>query len=90
VEISLPAACSPGIYPIDGEGNTVRMVTFDCPGIPDAFEGAYSANSGYVRVDELDAGTTPGFLAGMPITTRFNGYVTVQSAEGLDRVLRDR
>jgi hypothetical protein len=83
VEITLPEACAPGVYPIDGSGNAVQMVTLDCSGVSDAFEGTFVASSGYVRVDEFNAGSTPGFFTGMPLVTRFNGFVSVTSPEGV-------
>jgi hypothetical protein len=83
VEITLPEACAPGVYPIDGTGNAVRMVTLDCSGVTDAFEGTFVASSGYVRVDEFNAGSASGFFTGMPLVTRFNGFVSVTSPEGV-------
>jgi hypothetical protein len=84
IDISLPSACGPGYYPLDGDGNSVRLVTLDCPGIPNEFEGDYVADFGYVRVDEFSAGTASGDFSGMALTTRFAGFVSALKATSRD------
>jgi hypothetical protein len=83
IEIREPMACGSGYYRIDGTSGSVRMITFDCTDVGDAYEGDYEATSGYLRMDALYAGATPGDLTDEPLLTTVGGYLSAVSESGI-------
>lgn len=82
IAIQVPAACGEGYYMLDGESAGVDIITYDCTGVDDAYEGSFSS-SGYLRVDTIDAGDVAGNLTGEPLSTALAGYLSVTTETGI-------
>ena len=82
IGIRVPAACGAGYYMLDGETAGVDVITYDCTGVDDAYEGSFSS-SGYLRVDTIDAGDVAGNLTGEPLSTALAGYLSVATDTGI-------
>jgi len=83
IEIHEPAACGPGYYRFDGSFGSTTLVTLDCMGVGDAYEGTFVSSAGYVQLTDLSAGEIPGDLTGTPLSTTIAGYMSVLSSEGV-------
>ena len=60
------------------------MVLVNCSGVDEEYEDTFVASEGYLRIDTLDAGSTPGSFAGDPLSTTLEGNLHVWSDEGIE------
>ena len=72
--------CGTGYYDMADAAGTTAYALMDCTGVPDAYEQVYTASTGYMRLDTLDAGSVAGNFTGQPLPTTVEGYLSVQSA----------
>jgi hypothetical protein len=82
IGIRVPDACGAGYYMLDGASAGVDVVTYDCTGVDDEYEGSFSS-SGYLRVDTIHAGDVAGNLTGEPLSTALAGYLSVTTESGI-------
>jgi hypothetical protein len=78
-ELTQPGVCGPGYYKHGTVGSAV-MVMLDCSGVDDANEDTFTATGGYLRIDSIDAGTTPGFFTDEPLVTSLAGYLAATTS----------
>ena len=83
VRITEPALCGPGYYRMDGSSGSVSFSTQDCPDLDEAYQGAFTATSGYTQIDTLDAGDTIGDQTGEVLGTTIAGTVAVEIPGGI-------
>ena len=75
--------CGPGYYDQGGSTGGVTLVLLDCAGVADAYETTTGATSGYVRLDEVSAGSEPGSFVGLPLETHLGGALNVAFPDGV-------
>jgi hypothetical protein len=83
VELVQPGVCGPGYYKHGTVGSAV-MVLLDCAGVDDAYEDSFTATGGYLRIDSIDAGSTPGFFTDEPLVTSLTGTLYLKTRGGVE------
>jgi hypothetical protein len=81
VSLDLGAVCEPGYYLIPDA--TIGWATFDCTGAPNDAEASYTGFEGWVALDSIDTGSTPGNFSGRPLYASVMGSVWAESREGV-------
>ncbi len=81
--LELQGVCGPGYYMLDSSSGSLTLVSFDCEGVGDAFEGEYHAIGGFVQLDELDTGSEKGNFSNQPLDTVVSGSINAELSEGI-------
>jgi len=83
VKIEEPGVCGEGSYCAQDSVGEISLNTNDCSGASDEYEGIYTASSGLLRIDTLDAGDEPGNFSGEELQTTISGQISVETPEGI-------
>jgi hypothetical protein len=83
VRIQEPGVCGAGAYCVEDSAGEISFDTHDCVGASDEFEGLYTASTGQLRIDALDAGDEAGNFTGEPLLTTISGSLEVATADGI-------
>jgi hypothetical protein len=83
VDLIQPGICGPGYYR-HVAGASAVVVLLDCTGVDDAYEDTFTASDGYLRIDTIDAGSTPGTFAGVPLVATLEGYLHLKTRDGIE------
>ena len=84
IELLQQGVCGPGFYDLRDGTTSVTLVTLDCSGVDDDFEGTYEMSEGYLEIRRVDAGPATGSFADEPLLTTLEGHLHVWQADGLD------
>jgi len=60
--------CGTGYYDAADAANTTTYTLMDCSGVANAYEQVYTASTGYLQLDLIDGGSTPGNFTGLPLS----------------------
>ena len=83
ISIANPSICSEGYYNLADNTGNIDLVTLDCEGISDSYEGSYQISSGYLHIAHLSAGNQSGNFEGQELLTSIGGYIEARTPEGL-------
>jgi len=75
--------CGTGYYDTIDSAQTLTYTTLDCGGVPNLYEDIYTASVGYMDLQVLNTGVTPGNFTGVPFTTTLGGYISVEEVSGV-------
>jgi hypothetical protein len=75
--------CGIGYYDAAASANMTTYSLMGCSGVAAPYQQSYTASTGYLRVDTLDAGQVPGNFTQLPLATTIEGYVSVADATGV-------
>ena len=80
IVVTQTQVCGAGYYDMADAAGATLYALMDCTGVADAYEQVYTATSGYLRLDTLDAGSVAGNFTGQPLPTTVEGYLSVEDA----------
>ena len=76
--------CGSGYYGIgDDDSASVEFATYDCPFVPDAYEGTFTAQTGTIHLDKARAGEKTGDFTDTPLFTEIAGRLDARTADGI-------
>lgn len=81
LSFSIRGVCGAQSYWI-GERVTLSVASWDCTGTPDAFEGALTAQSGFIDLGVIETTDRTGNLTGESVPVRVRGSVQLQLDDG--------
>jgi len=84
IELVQQGVCGTGYYDHQEVSGTTTMVLMDCSGVADEYEDTFDGSRGYLRIDTIDAGSTPGSFAGEPLATTLEAHLHVWTDGGID------
>jgi len=84
IELAQEGVCGTGYYDHREATGITTMVLMDCSGVADEYKSTFDGAQGYLRIDTLNAGSTPGFFTGEPLATTLEAHLHVWTDGGID------
>ena len=74
--------CGTGYYRIgDGHSGSSELITLDCSGVADEFEGTFDM-AGFLELTDIDTGEIAGDFSGVGLQTGLSGRLFLEAADG--------
>ena len=82
--VTASGVCGSGHYGVGPQASaSVEFATYDCPFVPDPYEGTFTAEAGSIYLDHATAGDQAGDFTDKPLLTEIQGRLDATTAEDI-------